>query len=65
MLQKLDQFHQTRAGRAVFGVVELGMAYGFLDWALDSGFWLWWIVTAFLLVGSIQSFVQAVWGQRK
>jgi hypothetical protein len=65
MLSKLDQFHQTRRGHAVFGLVELLMAYGFVDWALDTGNWLWWIVAAFLVVGAVQNFVQAIRGPKR
>ena len=65
MLAKLDKFHQTRGGHAVFGLLELLMAYGFVDWALDTGNWLWWIAAAFLVVGVVQNFVQAVRGSKK
>lgn len=59
-MEKLDQFHKTRLGYVVFGLVELLMAYGFVDWALDSGNWLWWIAAAFLAFGVVQNFVQAI-----
>jgi len=65
MLERLDQFHKTRRGYAVFGLVELLMAWGFLDWALDTGNLLWWIVTAFLLLGVLQNFYQAIFWKAK
>jgi hypothetical protein len=51
-ISRLDQFHKTRAGYLVFGLVELAMAYGFIDWALDSGAIWWWIAAAVLLLGA-------------
>jgi len=59
-LERLDQFHKTRLGYAVFGLVELAMAWGFADWALDTGAWYWWVATAFLLLGVLQNFGQLV-----
>jgi hypothetical protein len=55
-LSKLDEFHNTRVGYLVFGLVELAMAYGFIDWALDTGSVWWWIAAAFLLIGVLQNF---------
>jgi len=65
MLDKLDKFHKTRRGHAVFGFVELVMAYGFVDWALDTGNWLWWVAAAFLLLGSVQNFARAIFWRPK
>jgi len=59
-LQKLDAFHKTRWGYLTFGVLELAMAYGIVDWALDSGALWWWIAAAILLLGALQNFVQFV-----
>ncbi|HSX31289.1 MAG TPA: hypothetical protein VLE99_05205 [Candidatus Saccharimonadales bacterium] len=64
-LHKLDQFHQTRLGHTTFGLVELAMAYGFVDWALDTGSFLWWIAAGFLLLGMAENFVKAVWVRKK
>jgi len=64
-LQQLDKFHKTRLGHLVFGLVELLMAYGFASWAIDTGNLLWWIITAFLLLGVVQNFVLTVWVRQK
>lgn len=64
-LQKLDTFHKTRLGYLVFGLIELAMAYGFANWALDTGSLVWWIVTAFLLLGVVQNFVRVLWKGRR
>jgi len=60
-LEMLDKFHKTRLGFAVFGLVELAMSYGFLNWGLDSGGWWLWAIALFLLVGSLQNFIHVIW----
>jgi len=60
MIGSFSRFHKTRVGYLVSGLVELAMAYGFVDWALDTGFWLWWIAAAFLLLGFVQNIVNAI-----
>jgi len=64
-LEKLDKFHKTRLGCLVFGLVELIMAYGFINWALDSGGWRLWVIALFLLVSSLQNFFHAIWRPKK
>lgn len=59
-MQKLDAFHKTRWGYLAFGLLELAMAYGFVDWALDSGALWWWAAAAILLLGAGQNLVQFV-----
>jgi len=63
-LQKLDDFHKTRRGYAVFGVIELAMAWGFADWALDTGAWWLWVITAFLLLGVAQNLFHVIFYRR-
>jgi len=65
VLEKLDKFHKTRRGHAVFGVVELAMCYGFVSWAIDTGNLLWWAAAGFLLLGAVQNFVQAIFWRPK
>jgi hypothetical protein len=64
-LRSLDAFHKTRWGYLVFGLVELAMAYGFIDWALDSGTLWWWIATAVLLLGAGENFFYAIFWKGK
>ena len=64
-LGRIDKFHKTRPGYLVFGLVELAMAYGFVDWALDTGNWLWWIAAAFLVLGVLQNFYHVIWVSKK
>ncbi|HSX05790.1 MAG TPA: hypothetical protein VLF69_04945 [Candidatus Saccharimonadales bacterium] len=65
-LQKLDQFHKTRPGHIVFGLIELAMSYGFASWALDDGSIWWWLIAFVLLFGALQNFFRAIfWRYRK
>jgi hypothetical protein len=64
-LQTLDKFHKTRRGYAVFGLVELAMCYGFVDWALDTGNLLWWTAALVLLVGGLQDVLHVIWRPKK
>jgi hypothetical protein len=64
-LAKLDGFHRTRVGYVVFGLLELAMAYGFLNWAFDTGNLLWWVCASVLGVGFLQNMVRAVVGVKK
>ena len=58
--RKLDTFHKTRTGYIVFGLVELAMCYGFVDWALDTGNLLWWAAAIILLVVALQDLIRAI-----
>jgi hypothetical protein len=64
-LSKLDAFHKTRLGYLVFGLVELAMAYGFIDWALGTGSLWWWIAAAVLLLAAGENFFHAIFWKGK
>lgn len=57
-MKQLDKFHKTPAGYLLFGLVELGLAYGAVSWAIDSGNLLAYLLTLVLLGGAIRNFVQ-------
>jgi hypothetical protein len=55
-LRAIDQFHKTRLGYLVFGLVELGLASLVSFKAIGTGsLWLW-TLTFILLVGFLQNF---------
>lgn len=58
ILNRLDAWHQTKAGLLVFGLVELAGAYIFASWAINSGSLLDYFLAIMLLVGFIQNFVK-------
>jgi hypothetical protein len=59
-VQKLDNFHKTRLGYLVFGLVELGLAYWFAILAIDSGSLWQYVLMVIFLIGSLQNFVKIV-----
>lgn len=65
MLASLDKLHKTRAGHLAFGLVELAMAYGFLNWAFATGNLLWWAAAIILGVGFLQNIVRAITGVKQ
>ena len=60
MLKQLDTFHKTKLGYLIFGLVELGIAYGFAGLAIDRGSWWWYLLTLIFLVGTLQNFVKVI-----
>jgi uncharacterized membrane protein len=58
MVDKLEEFHKTRQGHLVFGLIELGVAYLFASLAIDTGSLWQYAVTILLFIGAIQNFVR-------
>lgn len=59
-LKQLDQFHKTRPGHVVFGLVELALAYLCASLAVNSGSLWEWTVALILLIGFLQNLYRAV-----
>ena len=59
-MQQLVKWHQTKTGLAVFGVIELAVAYVFASLAIDRGSWWWYTLTLVSLIGALQDFVKLV-----
>jgi hypothetical protein len=55
MFMRLDNWHKTKSGLLVFGLVELGLGYIFASWAINDGNLFDWLLTIVLLVGGIQN----------
>jgi hypothetical protein len=60
MFEKLDAFHQTRTGYAVFAVIELALAYVFISWAIDGGSWFDYGLALIFTIGFLQNFIKLV-----
>ena len=60
MLEKLDKFHKTRLGYAVFALIELALAYVFVSWAIDGGSLLDYFFTLLFTVGFLQNFIKLI-----
>jgi hypothetical protein len=59
-LQTIDKFHKTWPGRLIFGLVELGIAYGFASLSIDRGNLWWYLLTLIFLVGGLQNLVKLI-----
>jgi hypothetical protein len=60
-VESLHNWHQTRLGLLIFGVVELALAYVLAARAWDTGSW-WEYLFAFIsLVGGVQNLSKLIW----
>jgi len=57
-LRKLDQWHKTKPGFLVFGLVELGSAYLAGSLAIDQGHLWQWALAIILVFGALSNFVR-------
>lgn len=57
---KLQKWHESKQGLAVFGLLELGLAYVFAMWAIDTGSLIDWFLAVMLLFGSVLNFSRLV-----
>lgn len=55
MFKQLDNFHKSKTGYLLFGVVELAIAYYFVSLAIDRGSLIWYLLTLIFLVGALQN----------
>jgi hypothetical protein len=57
MMEKLDKWHKSRTGLAVYAFVELLIAF-----SIDSGSWWDYLVTLIFLIGALQNFFKLLKG---
>ena len=55
MIDKIDAFHKTKAGYAVFALLEAGLTYLFVCLAIDRGNIFYYLLTLLFLVGALQN----------
>jgi hypothetical protein len=60
-MQRSHQFHQTKPGLLLFGLVELTLAYLAASWAIDSGNLLLYLATIILAFGGLHNIVKLIW----
>jgi hypothetical protein len=59
-MKKLHKWHQTKVGLLVFGLIELGLAYGFASLAIDRGGPWWYLLALIFLVGALQNLFKLI-----
>lgn len=59
-MKSLHRWHQTRFGLLIFGLVELGVAYGFASLAIDRGNLWWYLLALLFLVGALNNIVKLI-----
>lgn len=60
MLDKLDRFHNTKLGYAVFALFGLGVAYLFASYAIDSGNWFDYLIALLGIIVFLQNSARLV-----
>lgn len=60
MLKQLDNFHKTKTGHLLFGLVELALAYGFTSLAIDKGNFFYYFLVLVFLVGALQNLFKLI-----
>ncbi len=60
MIKTLHKWHQSKLGLLVFGLVELGVAYGFAGLAIDRGGPWWYLPTLVFLFGALRNLVKLI-----
>jgi hypothetical protein len=59
-MDKLAKWHQTKIGMAVFGAIELAIAYIFVSLAIDRGSWWWYALALVFLFGGLRNYAKLV-----
>ena len=60
MIRKFDTWHQTKVGLLVMGLIELGVAYGFVSLSIDRGNLWWYLLTIIFFVGALQNLARLI-----
>ncbi|HSW85187.1 MAG TPA: hypothetical protein VLF79_01050 [Candidatus Saccharimonadales bacterium] len=60
MFKQLDNWHKTKSGLLLFGIIELALTYGFMSLAIDRGNPIWYLFTLIFLIGALQNFIKLI-----
>lgn len=55
---QLNRGRKMRLGLLIRALIELGLAYGAVSWAIDSGNLLLYLATIILLYGTLYNFIK-------
>ena len=60
MLDKLDKFHNTKLGYAMFALFGLVIAYVFISFAIDTGNWFDYLIVLLAIVVFLQNLTKLI-----
>lgn len=60
MLDKLDTFHNSKPGYAVFGLFGLAVAFIFMNYAIDTGNWFDYLIVLLGLIVFLQNLTKLI-----
>ena len=59
-IHTLDNWHKTASGHFIFGLAELGIAYGFASLSIDRGNLVWYALTLLFFIGAIRNLFNVI-----
>jgi len=65
VIKQIDDYHQTKKGKIVFGVIEILAAYAIISRAIDTGSLWQYAVAAVLIIGGVNNLINAGKGKLK
>jgi len=60
MLDKLDKFHNSRPGFAVFALFGLVVTYVFISYSIDTGNWFDYLIALLALIVFLQNLTKLI-----
>lgn len=60
MLDKLDKFHNSKPGYAVFALFGLVIAYVFVSYAIDTGNWFDYLIVLLAIIVFLQNLTKLI-----
>ena len=60
MLDKLDKFHNSKPGYAVFALFGLVIAYVFISFAIDTGNWFDYLIVLLAIIVFLQNITKLI-----
>lgn len=64
-MDRLDKWHKTKPGLAIFGLFELLLAYAFTSLAIDRGSLWAYLLAALFLIGGLHNLFKLVKKMKK
>lgn len=63
-MEQLHQFHRSRLGHLIFGIIELAIAYGMASWSIYSGQWWQYLLTFLFIYGGVRNLLRIIFRRK-